>query len=803
MNFKKIKREVAHELFPALAYDADTHIYFLDGNALGFGFFCQPMAFGDDKVADRLNVLLNLDWPTNSIMQVVNLGSLDIEKTLEEYTSLSIPGNQGILGQIRPERAKFLRSKTKEALDSHSGTMVRDLQLVITGRIPLKNVESLSEKELETAARMQKSVQQTLAAAGLHGKILSPGKYVRMMSAIFNREGHASWIGNSKEPWDENSYIREQILDYDTSIGVDPNGVTIGDNRVKLLSVKRSPDQSYFGLARRFLSEPLTGSRGIRENTIITASVLFPDATQTTNQVERERQWVTNQAYGPMLKFSPRLGEQKESFDVLCDALNKGDRPVKVYLGVVLITDKENQESAVSNARTYWREVGFQLLEDRYITMPLFLTNLPFGACPEDAKELMRYRKMATRHALNILPFFGSWKGTGTPMFQLVARDGQLMNMNLYDSNSNFNSVISAKSGVGKSVFVNLIIDSYLSAGGRVWVLDAGHSYEKLCSDRGGQYLDFRSTDDVCINLFQSVKDWKEESDMLVDMIMAMAAPNQGLNDFQISTLRKIMAELWEEHGNQSSIDLLAEKLLEWPDDDRSRVKDIGAQLYAFTSAGEYGRFFNGNNNVKFNDRLAVVELQALKGRRHLQQVILLLFIYQVMQDMYEGKRDRPKILVIDEAWDLLAQGNIARFIETGYRVFRKYGGLVCVVTQSLNDLYQSPSGQAIAENSANKFLLAQEKETIVALEKQGRFEIGEFGYNLLKTVHTIPGEYSEIFCMTERGMGIGRNYLDDFAKLLYSTKHDEVEAIRQLEKQGLDTRGAIVKLLENKRRAA
>ena len=40
-------------------------------------------------------------------------------------------------------------------------------------------------------------------------------------------------------------------------------------------------------------------------------------------------------------------------------------------------------------------------------------------------------------------------------------------------------------------------------------------------------------------------------------------------------------------------------------------------------------------------------------------------------------------------------------FKETGYRRFRKYNGSAVVITQSLQDLYANPVGQAIAANSS------------------------------------------------------------------------------------------------------
>lgn len=66
---------------------------------------------------------------------------------------------------------------------------------------------------------------------------------------------------------------------------------------------------------------------------------------------------------------------------------------------------------------------------------------------------MMRYRTLAARHAVVLLPVFGDWKGTGTPVVNLLSRNGQLMDLALFDSQGNYNAVVAASSGAGKSFF--------------------------------------------------------------------------------------------------------------------------------------------------------------------------------------------------------------------------------------------------------------------------------------------------------------------------------------------------------------
>jgi conjugal transfer ATP-binding protein TraC len=166
---------------------------------------------------------------------------------------------------------------------------------------------------------------------------------------------------------------------------------------------------------------------------------------------------------------------------------------------------------------------------------------------------------------------------------------------------------------------------------------------------------------------------------------------------------------------------------------------------------------------------------------------------------MYLGERDRPKVVIIDEAWSLLTEGDVGKFIEHGYRRFRKYGGAAIVITQSVTDLYDSPTGRAIAENSANMYLLGQKPEAISALEKEERLPIGKAGYNLLKTVHTQVGAYSEIFFMTSYGGGIGRLIVDKYHQLLYSTHPKDVHAIKERRRQGMSIAEAIDSIIRER----
>ncbi|MGE0383520.1 MAG: type IV secretion system protein TraC [Gammaproteobacteria bacterium] len=783
------RQDRARTLFGTLAYAPEEGLFLLDDPALAFGFLCRPLAGADQGVADRLNVFLNQDFPSQALVQVILWTSPDLEARLARMLAARAFQSHGLLRRTVHERAAFLRQGTRTPLEAGSGLLVRDAVVIVTVKVPIAHARPVAT-ELARTAELRLMCEQSLATVGLAPRRLDADGYVRLLQTLLNWSPQAAWRDLVVPECDPTKVIRDQLLDFDTALRVDAHGIALGDTRVRLLSVKRYPEAVVFGNAMRYLGDVLSGSRGVRVPCVVAATLHYPEPEALRSNLQTHRQWTAHQAAGPIVRFVPQLHQRRQGFDALFEALDDGDRPVRMTLSLALFCPSDaDAQAAVAGARTYFREVGLQLLEDRYFCLPLFLHCLPFGADRHAIRDLARYRTLGTRHAAALLPVLGDWQGTGTPMLNFLSRNGQLMDVSLFDSGSNYNGCIAAQSGSGKSFLTNEILVSYLSAGARCWVIDVGRSYQNLCALLGGDFVEFRRDSTLSLNPFELVRSWEEEADVLAGLVTAMAAPTEKLSDFQTAGVKRVLKAIWDAHGHATRIDDLAAALLAEPD---GRLRDVGAQLHPFTSAGEYGRYFNGANTVSFRGDFTVLELEELKGRRHLQQVVLLQLIYQIQQDMYLGDRDRPKIVIIDEAWDLLTQGDVARFIETGYRRFRKYGGAAITVTQSVNDLYATPGGTAIAENSANMYLLGQKAETVEQLRRDRRLPLADGGYDLLKTVHTVPGAYSEVFFITGAGVGIGRLVVEPFKRLLYSTRAEDVHALRRLIESGMSVEQAV-----------
>jgi len=801
-------------LINGLAYEPTTQVFVLTDRRLGFAFSCAPLSGSNGDEGARLRAGLNVDWPDNTILQFslicteninkLKFGYLRLREDYEESGRNDVSeATRRLMRKVTEARANYFLERTTKPVDSVSGVKVREQTLVISATVPMKG-HVPTEAEVMAVKELSEGLQASLDSCGLAPVPVTNDLYKEIFVSVLNQGENASWRRDPLMRAESDKPLNEQLLDYDRSLDVHKDHLVIesinGDNDstfIKTLSVKKFPDLMWQGDASQYLADILSQRGGIRSNCIINCTLILPPQSNAKNKLARARTWTINQAHGPLLKFIPSLAKKKASFDIVAEDIDKGTKLCKVLFSVVVFgPSREELIQATSNAKSHFSTLGFTLMEDKFLMLPVFITSLPMCADDQAMRDIYRYKTMSLPQALPLLPIYGDWKGTGTPVAPFISRNGQPVSFHLFDSDSNYNGTIAAQSGAGKSFLTNYLISSYMSIGAKCWVIDVGLSYVKINETYGGDFAQFDADSNVCLNPFELVQDFSEEEDVLVGLLSAMAAPTVPLDDRQTSGLKKHLTTIWEQKGQSMLVDDVEQSLLQ---DEDSRIRDIGHQLFAFTRKGQYGRYFSGKNNLNFKNPFTVLELEELKGREHLQQVVLLQLIYQIQQDMYLGERDRPKLVIIDEAWSLLSQGNVGKFIEHGYRRFRKYGGSCIVITQGVNDLYANSVGQAIAENSAFTLLLGQKAEAIDSLQEKKRLPLGDGGYQILKSVRSVKGHYSEIFMITPRGAGIARLTVDPYSLLLYSTAPEDVHAISTYTKRGFSQDEAIQQVLRDR----
>lgn len=810
LHNRLLERKTPSALLSAVAFDPTQGLYFHADGALGYLFLCYPLIGVDERIVQQLQPLLSQSFPPNTVLQISLWPSPDIESDLRIMETIRRPKAGEDIGEGRriatslvQSRAQFLREHTRSPISELLPTRVRNIQVVVAVKVPCHGATP-SDGEAEHAARLKMTTEQILRTLGMAPISMDPEQYLRVLGSIVNWGDNASWRSQALL-YDDSRLIRDQVFDLDTTFGVDEHGLKIGSKSVRTLCVKRLPEFVHLVQAAQFLGDLKTGTRGVRENLLITLNMLFPDPEPARTAMGAKKNAATWQSMGPLARYLPRLAKQREDFDTLFEALEDGDRVIRAYLSFVLFADNDEEATAAtSNLMTYYRELGYRLQEDRYVALPIFLNALPGNADASCAKNLMRYRTMASRHATQLMPVIADWKGSGTPVVTLLSRNGQLMGLDLFDSPTNYSALVAAESGSGKSFFVNFLVTSYMSLGADIYLIEVGRSFKNLCHVLSGEHLEFTPTSELSLNPFTAIENYEEQSDFLMAVLLAMASPKGAISEYQESALRRIVRELWDLHGKALTIDPLAERLINHRDGDGkldTRVNDLGVQLYPFTTQGEYGRWFNRPSTVNFSSSFTVLELEELKGRRHLMKVVLVQLMATIQRAMYLRDDGRPKLLIIDEGWDLITEGAEGSFVERGCRQLRKYRGGAVLILQSVNDLYKTPVGEAIWENTANKFLLGQTPEAIEGLLKNSRLALGPGAAEVLKSVRTERGLFSEIFIYTRSGAGIARFVVDRRTELLYSTDPRDKQAIATRMKAGMPLEEAIDDVLKSEKR--
>ena len=412
-----------------------------------------------------------------------------------------------------------------------------------------------------------------------------------------------------------------------------------------------------------------------------------------------------------------------------------------------------------------------------------FKSNLPL--MNDKVKKIHTFdrRSMST-----VFPFVTSEVGheTGIPLGFNKQTGTPILFDNFHSSLTNYNMVIFAKSGAGKSVTMKTLISrSSLLMGIESLALDAEGEYTIVAESLGGINVVLSPTSKTVINLFdietETAKDEITGRERLVlnienkveDVTQSLLTMARGstrskdVNELTKQIIAEAVSEEYASLGITSDPNSLYEATNTFNKNDKlyrdkKKMPTIGSwykriQKKAAENTNDDYRFhysylikvmkqyireyngqmayFDGQSTFELLEGAPFINLDISqleeKFARPLAQQILLTWIWEkfVKKNSEDRRRARKKRVIVDEAWMLLPYPEAVDFLNTMARRARKRNVSLAVVSQRFQDFYEKLEAQAVLTSSDTKLFLAQDKSEIQYLKEVFKLSEGEAGF--------------------------------------------------------------------------
>lgn len=299
----------------------------------------------------------------------------------------------------------------------------------------------------------------------------------------------------------------------------------------------------------------------------------------------------------------------------------------------------------------------------------------------------------------------------------------------------NSNSVVFAKSGAGKSFAVKLEALRSMMLGTEIFIIDPENEYQKMAEAVGGAYIMLSLSSNVRINPFDlpRVIDSEEAEDALrtnlitlhgllrlmmggaqVQMLGGNAATLPALSPIEESDLDAALIQTYAKAGITNdpfthnspppTISDLYDTLLHMG----GTGPQLAQRLRKYTS-GTFAGIFSQQSNIDINNPMVVFNIRDLEDElRPVAMYIVLNFIWN------KTKTDQKRrMLIIDEAWELMKYEDSANFLFSLAKRARKYNLGITTISQDVEDFIGSRMGRAIVANTSMQLVLKQSPSAV------------------------------------------------------------------------------------------
>ncbi|MEK7662306.1 MAG: DUF87 domain-containing protein [Patescibacteria group bacterium] len=501
-----------------------------------------------------------------------------------------------------------------------------------------------------------------------------------------------------------------------SALKIEPRALNLGDKTTRTFFVISYP---------RFLSDNWFSPIVNLDKIFDVAIFIHPIDTATIlKQFQKKVAEVESQIYMRQEKGlvrDPMLDTAYQDLESLRDQLQQAQEKIfDVGLYMTLYGDNESDlDKTESEIRS--------ILESKlvYVKPALFQQEEGFKSVIPIGNDLLNvHSKLNSAPLSSIFPFVS---------FDLTSDKGILYGVNRHNSSlvlfdrfslENYNSIIFAKSGAGKSFATKLEILRTLMFDTEVIVIDPEREYEYMAESTGGRYFNISLTSEHHINPFDLPLPREDESpaDVLrsniINLVGLFRIMLGGLTPEEDAIVDRAITETYALKDITADADFTHidpplmsdfEMVLAGIEGGESLIQ----RLSKYTK-GTWSGFINNPTNVDINKKFVVFSVRDMEDElKPVAMYIVTHFIWNAVR-----KELKKRLLVVDEAWWMMKSEDTASFLFSIAKRGRKYYLGLATITQDVGDFLKSPYGLPIITNSSLQLLLKQSPTSIDLLQK-------------------------------------------------------------------------------------
>lgn len=773
-------------------------LYRMGDGRFGCIFEITPPPYLSEAVENNIISVLSLIVKDDTIVYINGFGSTNIQNHIESYTEnhridkkINLKNPQMLEDFVENKTNYLNRWRDESIMGKDSDLRVRDIRNTISILFPYDMDQLLLEEQYFQILGVLKS---------MGGRKLPANEFIPLIEEFINPERGKYPVSN-----DSMSKINVQLTKGAAVRLDDDSGIMyFGEKeswKAKVLTTdKYPPSVDLFTMQNAFFD---VMGNDIQSNIpgpfMATLTIRF-------NEIEKRRKEALSKArhnykhtasLGVKLeKIFPDIKTLKDESAAVIDWITQaGEIPLDAKYDII-IWEKEISKLNLSVGalkKSFEQIPGRWILKEEsfsQIAFQIFLQSIPLNYSQMFQDNIKKMDMTFKANNAQIAPLINGFGGIirKNPTHLYIDRLGKIVPIDYFASNENYNVVIIGPQGSGKSVFSNDFQYNGLTASWDIRMIDFGRTYERMSNDIGGEFLEFVSNNEKCLNFFTYINTktiivhneereviHEDEFETIIPVVGLMMGVQlrdiQGQKETQkdkmiltvmASYVKRAVEMAFKIDQRGAGMKQVRESLISFRDE-LSETKEkieknlphinllndmtVALENYALPR-GLYYKYYNGTNNVNITAKHFIAELDDIADSP-VMPVIVMGLLQRMAQEAFIGylkDKKTSRVIGVDEAWRVLDKPIFASFLEDFARRIRKYNGITLIITQRVGDFYkhENSAAQTIYETASFKVFLPQGSEAIdIAIAKK-HLVLNRFQTELMRSLKKKTPHYNE-----------------------------------------------------------